>query len=79
MIEGLTEGRVCHFVTADGQHLPAEIVKVRDCETGMVNVMVTADSPDRIEEFGGTHRLETGVLYSARLKQTGTWHWIERA
>ena len=74
-MEGLTEGRIVHFVTDNGQHHAAIVAKVWSYEVGTVNLAVFDDN---------------GVTYpktSVRFAETGnhekaesnTWHWIERA
>lgn len=46
-MDGLTEGRFVHYVMADGQHRPAQVVRVWGTD-GVVNLVVTLDgSNDR--------------------------------
>lgn len=75
-MEGLTEGRIVHFVMPDGQHRGAIITKVWD-QGGCCNLSVFADwSNDKILPATGLV-WETSVLFSEE-KTPDTWHWIER-
>lgn len=60
-MEGLTEGRVVHFVCADGEHRAATIVKVWDHTTGVANLQVATDGTNdylRLMPFAG-HQIYT--------------------
>lgn len=86
-MEGLTEGRIVHYVMPDGEHRPAVVVKVWNLSgtpEGYVNLVVLVDGandlhyaslpnvPDRVTLW------ETSKHYSEG-KEPGTWHWIEKA
>lgn len=92
-MEGLTEGRMVHFVMPDGQHRPAVVVRVwrevvSACE-GYVNLQVFTDSSndilddDMLTSFDAK-AIRRGVLWKTSVcydeeKSIGTWHWIEKA
>jgi hypothetical protein len=72
-MEGLTEGRMVHFVARDGMHRSAVITHVWNKETGMINLFVFPD---------GSHSIESTTPTSISFDATGavnTWHWIEKA
>lgn len=88
-MEGLTEGRIVHFVLDHGrsmnEHRPAMVVKVwgpeSGYEDGVVNLNVFTDhTNDFLPNTPGSGGLmwKTSVHYSEE-KKTGTWHWIEKA
>ncbi len=86
-MDGLTEGRIVHYVMPDGKHRPAIIVQVwqqADMSTGYANLVVfvdgandlhypsTPDKPDQVTLW------KTSIYYSDE-KKVNTWHWIEKA
>jgi hypothetical protein len=81
-MDGLTEGRMVHYVMPNGKHRPAIVVKVWNVgspegsptNNGMSNLMVFADPGDD----GGGPQYSTSVIYSEEPK-INTWHWIEKA
>lgn len=92
-MEGLTEGRIVHFVLDSGEHRPAIVLRVwrmadgTPPENGCCNLTVFRDwSNDNIPgNFvnattgqGTALQWSTSVLYSEEPKP-GTWHWIEKA
>ena len=93
-MDGLTEGRIVHYVLNDGrskgEHRPAIIVSVWDQRSGSVNMTVFTDyvndypqyeneNPDDPKPEGRRGTIwATSVLYSED-KELGTWHWIEAA
>jgi predicted RNA-binding protein with TRAM domain len=87
-MEGLTEGRVVHFVLPDGphkgDHRPAIIVKVwrqgdgTPPANGYSNLVVFMDGTNDGGQFGGCIRWETSVTHSDA-PEPRTWHWIEKA
>ncbi|MCL4553681.1 MAG: hypothetical protein M1565_00845 [Actinobacteria bacterium] len=88
-MEGLTEGRIVHYVLEDGPNAghdrAAMIVKVWNRETGCCNLLVFLDGTNdghKIEyQAGGTIApllWKTSRLYSAEEGARGTWHWPER-
>lgn len=85
-MEGLTEGRIVHFVMPSGEHRPAIVVKIWHVagERGYVNLVVFVDggndlhyasSPDKPDQVT---LWETSIFYSEN-KEPRTWHWIEKA
>ena len=82
VIEGLTEGRIVHYVLEDsrnkGQHRPAVIVQVWDHGSGVSNLQVFTDGRNDGQFYAGGLAWKTSVCYSED-KEPGTWHWIEKA
>ena len=93
-MEGLTEGRIVHYVMADGRNRgedrPAIVVRVwRDAEgkppeNGVSNLFVFVDGTNDYENLP---RMDwsfipgvwkTSIVHSAE-HEFGTWHWIEKA
>ena len=78
-MEGLTEGRIVHYVMPSGEHRPAIVVRVRNLETvtdGYVNLVVFVDGVNDVNL--ATTILETSVFFNNTDKPVGTWHWIEK-
>lgn len=82
-MEGLTEGRIVHYVLPDGrsagEHRPALVVKVWN-QDGTANLHVFTDFTNDYSAPEG----ETGTLWATSVpysegKEPRTWHWIERA
>lgn len=78
-MEGLTEGRIVHFVLPDGrsegQHRPAIVVRVWDPGSSTVQLQVFTDGSN--DDLANVE-WRTSVSYSEEHKP-GTWHWPERA
>jgi hypothetical protein len=86
-MEGLIEGRIVHYVLANGQHRPAIVVRnwsnpAIPGSDGMVNLIVFADGSNDYEAIQGATELgmfwATSVHYDPAGKMHHTWHWIER-
>lgn len=94
-MDGLTEGRIVHYVMPDGEHRPAIVVRVwaasGTCE-GYSNLQVFTDgrndlTASNVEFFG--HGQEdsiaqgmvwrTSICNDEKAKKPDTWHWIEKA
>lgn len=80
VIEGLTVGRIVHFVIPGGEHRAAVVSRVWNNHTGVINCTVFTDTlNDPVSfHFGKETVLVTSVNYSDEGLE-GTWHWIERA
>lgn len=84
-MEGLTEGRIVHYVLPDGRsagaHRPAIVVMVCPKEwgypPGAAQLQVFVDGTNDYQNYSGSI-WATSVQYSEG-KEPGTWHWIERA
>lgn len=85
-MEGLTEGRIVHYVLSNGEHRAAIVVRVFEPgkPLGLANLIVFSDgSNDRGAVFGNVS--EQGLFWatSAHYDPEGTthhtWHWIEKA
>lgn len=86
MIEGLTEGRIVHYVFAGhdalaqpGEHRPSIVVRDWKQDLGTVNLQVFLDGANDNAGAGGSGTYwKTSVLYDPDGKP-GTWHFPERA
>ena len=64
-LEGLTEGRICHFVLENGAHRPAIIVRVwrqgneHPPENGYSNLVVFMDGTNDGSQFAGCMNWQT--------------------
>lgn len=87
-MEGLTEGRIVHYVLPDGphagEHRPAIVVKVWRSNdgtppaNGYSNLVVFMDGTNDGAQFGGCLHWATSVEHDAD-RRMRTWHWIEKA
>lgn len=87
-MEGLTEGRIVHFVVPDGphagEHRPAIVVKVwrqgdgTPPANGYSNLLVFMDGTNDGDQFANCLSWQTSVVYSDQAARR-TWHWIEKA
>lgn len=79
-MDGLTEGRIVHYVLPDGphagEHRPAIVVKI--WSGSYVNLVVFVDGTNDGPQFGGCILWATSIEHSPEPKPR-TWHWIERA
>jgi hypothetical protein len=94
-MDGLTEGRIVHFVLAENEHRPAIVVKVwRNYneagelvppDNGVSNLQVFTDGlNDRYHSEQLPQGFESGIAWKTSVlysenKEPGTWHWIEKA
>jgi hypothetical protein len=70
MMDGLTVGRIVHFIDLDGTHCAALITALgNDVALGQCELLVA------IPKFGW--RDIPSVYYNPHQKQPGTWHFIE--
>jgi hypothetical protein len=82
-MQGLIEGRVVHYVIAEGQHRAALVVRVWNKETGCSNLQVfvdgTNDSTFRVPASSQISGMmwKTSVSYDDKTKKVGTWHYPE--
>lgn len=93
-MDGLTSGRMIHYVMPNGEHRPGVITNVWN-DRGLINASVftdyTNDVPykkDEEELFRNNgvdpnqaahgHIWKTSISYSEEPK-VNTWHWIEKA
>lgn len=71
-MEGLTTGRIVHYINGD-KHRAAVITYVWG-DSGVVNLYVFPD---------GSHPLEnltpTSISFDNTASEPRTWHWIEKA
>lgn len=74
-MNGLAVGRTVHYVSMEGVHLMAHVVKVWSKESGLVNLHVHIDE----SEYTGNPLFPvTSINYSEEPKPN-TWHWCEPA
>jgi hypothetical protein len=86
-MDGLTEGRIVHFVLPSGVHRPAIIVAVWNQTTGTSNLQVFLDGTNDKGAFDGVENppdVSKGIMWglSADYSETPrphSWHWIEKA
>lgn len=81
-MDGLTEGRIVHYVVPDGrsqgEHRPAIVVKVWNKDSGMINLQVFTDSSNDGGAYANPVVWRTSIGYSQE-PLLNTWHWIEPA
>jgi hypothetical protein len=91
-MEGLTEGRMVHYVLSEwdesttvkpapnqGEHRPAVVVKVWGASgTSNLQVFTDSDPKQQTNDCRPPLMWKTSVVYDETGKP-GTWHWIERA
>ena len=71
----LTEGRIVHFVMADGQHRPGIVVRVWSATC--INLILFVDGSNDGYDPNLPLDWKTSIVYSSESKEPGTWHWIE--
>jgi hypothetical protein len=91
-MEGLTEGRIVHYVMQNGQHRPAIVVrawhndKLQLTDEGLCNLVVFVDGTNDVKRSFDDPLAKEPVLtmwetsrsYSEE-PEPFTWHWIEKA
>ncbi len=82
-MEGLTVGRMVHFVIPEktrnaGEHRAAIVVRVFDQNSGSANLHVFLDGSNDEAVVPQGNAWVTSVPYSEE-PEPRTWHWIERA
>lgn len=87
-MEGLTEGRIVHFVLPEGphkgDHRPAIVLRVwrqgdgRPPANGYSNLIVFTDGANDGDLYANGLIWQTSVEYS-ETPLPRTWHWIEKA
>lgn len=77
-IPGLTIGRRVHYVLAHYEHRAADITRVLDKESGIVNLAVTFDGSDDGRSQYACVEWVPNVEYS-EFHVIGTWHFMEQA
>jgi hypothetical protein len=82
-MDGLTEGRIVHYVLPDGpnagEHRAAMIARIWERSSGYVNLWVFQDGTNDGLGFSAAPTWTTSVPYSEDTHVYRTWHWIERA
>lgn len=89
-MDGLTEGRIVHYVLPNNDHRPAVVVRVWNKEEGYVNLQVFTDGsndryayPDVVGSI--LDDIDRGIMWVTSVypdledKKPNTWHWIEPA
>lgn len=77
-MDGLTEGRITHYVAYNGRHLAAIITGVVDTLAGTANLVVFTDMRNVNGEQSGGVQFHFNVPHSDE-PTPGHWHWPERA
>lgn len=85
-MDGLTEGRMVHYVAYNNRHLASIVIgysippKIGDAQIDPVSadlaVFTNMANVNGIKNFG--LQFHQGINYSEN-KEPGTWHWIEKA
>lgn len=86
-MDGLTEGRIVHFVMNDGDHRCAIVVKVWSQASGVSNLTVFTDHSNDVEGNESqslNDAISSGILWRTSVEYSevpkpNTWHWIEKA
>lgn len=90
-MNGITEGRIVHYVLPNGEHRPAIMVKTDLGDWGYpsdtVQLQVFLDGTNdqidnksiRPEDATRGLMWATSVVHDEETKEPYTWHWIERA
>jgi hypothetical protein len=86
-MDGLTEGRIVHYVMQNGEHRPAIVVKVwdtADMSQGYINLVVFADGSNDLHYASTPGKPDQVTLwatskYYSEEPKPDTWHWIEKA
>lgn len=73
-MDGLTVGRMVHFVVSPDIHRAAIVVNVQIADEGVCDLFVFSIPQD---ERGGFF-MNIWTVYS-ETKEQDTWHWIEKA
>ena len=76
-MEGLTEGRIVHYVLPNGSHVPAIVIKVWQKEAGTCNLHVFPDWANDGYPEGAFWA--TSIPPDFEDMKINSWHWIERA
>ena len=78
-MEGLTEGRIVHYIMSDGRHRPAIVVNVMDKVSGSVELQVFLSKTDYPYEDSKTITAYASYGPDPETSLLGSWHWIEKA
>lgn len=74
-MDGLTEGRMCHYVAYNNRHLASIVIGFKDDKADLA-VFTNMSNVNGVKNFGLQFHQE--IAYS-ETKEPGTWHWIEKA
>ncbi len=80
-MEGLTEGRIVHYVAYNNRHLAAIVIGVNPLpkpESGMVDLALFTNMRNAVGTKNFGLQFHEDISYSES-KEPGTWHWIERS
>lgn len=78
-MEGLTPGRIVHYVDQFGAHLAATVSRVWDDQAGRVNLHVFDPDGSTLPGAEFPPVYVKGRVSHSPSARPGTWHWIERA
>jgi hypothetical protein len=84
-MEGLTPGRVVHFVLgpkdeeSGKRHRAAIITNVKDADAGVLDMNVQLSKSDIEAVVGANTVLAVEDIKHSADPQEGTWHWVEKA
>lgn len=74
-MDGLTEGRICHYVAYNNRHLASIVIGTNDTKADLA-VFTNMSNVNSVKNFG--LQFHQDIEFSAEPKP-GTWHWIEKA
>ena len=75
-MEGLTEGRMVHYVAYNNRHLAGIIIGHNDGINADLAIFTNMSNVNGVKNFG--LQFHQDIAYS-EAKEPGTWHWIEPA
>ena len=76
-LPGLQIGRRVHYITRNGVHCAADVLRIIDEEKGIVNLHVLVDLPEEDGPNALPFFRAHNVQFS-RFPKVETWHWPER-
>ena len=74
-MDGLTEGRMAHYVAYNNRHLVSIVIGVNGTKADLA-VFTNMSNVNGVKNFG--LQFHQDIEFSQEPKP-GTWHWIEKA
>jgi len=75
-MDGLTEGRIVHYVAYNNRHLAALVIGCTADGHADLAVFTNMSNVNGVKNFGLQFHQEVS---SSESKEPGTWHWAEKA
>ena len=76
-MNGLTEGRIVHYVAYNNRNLAAIVIGIGDFEKGVIDLSVFTNMENAAGKKNFGVQFHQDVEYSENPKP-GTWHWAAR-